>query len=60
MLSVPVTSVGSQAVGAEAAPQGGAADAEPARGLGKFAVCRLKCVEDRLALPLGEGVVAIA
>src|SRR6059036_1398983 len=45
-----------QAVGLEAAPQRGAADAKPARRLGQFAARVLERLGDRLALAVGEGL----
>src|SRR3990172_315208 len=45
-----------QAVRLEAAPQGGAADAEAARRLGELAAGVLERIEDRLAFPVGQGL----
>src|SRR6266540_1957723 len=43
-----------QAVRLEAAPQRGAADAEPARRLGELTARVLQCLDDRLPLPVGQ------
>src|SRR2546426_3771096 len=47
--------VGLQAVGLETPPQGGAADAEAPGGLGEPAARAVEHLDDRLALPLGQG-----
>src|SRR3989442_4319142 len=47
--------VGLQAVGLEAPPQGGAANGEAPGGLGEPAARAVEHLDDRLALPLGQG-----
>src|SRR3989475_8620111 len=47
--------VGLQAVGLETPPQSGAADAEAPGGLGEPAARAVEHLDDRLALPLGQG-----
>src|SRR6266567_2222314 len=46
--------VGPEPIGTQPAPQSGAADAKPSRGLGKLPVRHLEGVEDGLALSLGQ------